>query len=265
MRRAVLAAMLAAGLAGAAEQTYLPVVSGEVLHANTVEFGLLSFRDVVTRPELHGRQMVFDRCQGKAYGGMVYGALTVDLPPEERQDASTIYHGHFDLHNADLSTVLHQLGGNQENLGGTISGELEFSLPGDHPEQLTGRGELTITNASLVQLPVLANLLVGDPGGAKGQDKLEMRFELGDGRLSLVFARIESPAAQISISGHIGYDGDLHLQIEPTFANKLTDALTGGIATWILNPLTRRAARFLVRGQITHPVLVSDPFGSKKD
>jgi hypothetical protein len=41
--------------------------------------------------------------------------------------------------------------------------------------------------------------------------------------------------------------------------------MSGGLATIILNPLTRRAGRFVVRGQITHPVLVADPFGSKKE
>lgn len=263
MIRAGLLLLATLGLVSAAEQGLLPVVSGEVLHANTVEFGLLSFRDVVTRPELRGRQLTFDRCQGKTYGGMVYGALTVDLPPADHPDAATLYRGRFELAKADLATVLRQLSGNQQNLSGEVSGWLEFSIPSDRPEAMSGRGELTIRNGSLVQLPVLANLLVGDPAGAKGHDQLDTRFEISDGKLNLVFARLDSPAAKIAISGHIDFGGDLHLGIEPAFANKVADAVTGGVATMLLNPLTRRAARFAVRGQITHPVLVSDPFGSK--
>lgn len=263
MIRVGLLLLAALGVTKAAEQNLLPLVSGEVLHANTVEFGLLSFRDVVTRPELHGRQLVFDRCQGKTYGGMVYGSLTVDLPPADHPDAPTMYRGRFELAKADLATVLRQLSGNQQNLSGEVSGWLEFSLLSDRPEQMSGRGELTIHKASLVQLPVLANLLVGDPAGAKGQDQLDTRFEIGEGKLNLVFARLDSPAAQISITGHIDFSGDLRLGIEPAFTNKVADAVTGGVATFLLNPLTRRAARFAVRGQITHPVLVSDPFGSK--
>lgn len=268
MRRALLALltvslMTVAGL-HAADVDYLPAISGEVLHANTLEFGMLSFRDVVAKPELHGREMLFDRCQAKAYGGVITGWLAVDLPKpvaEGRPPSAVAYRAHFDLVKADLASLLRQLGGNAENLSGTINGWVEFTLPADHPEQMTGKGELSVSNGSFVQLPVLANLLVGDPGATKGQDRIETRFDLGDGKLTLVFAKIESPAAQISIAGHIGFDGDLHLALEPLFTNKIADALTGGAATVILNPLTRRAARFSVRGQITNPVLVSNPFG----
>ena len=244
--------------------SYLPIVSGEVLHANTVEYWMLTFRDVVTRPELRGRQLTFDRCQGKAYGGMIYGSLTVDLPaPDAGKDAPLNYRARFEIAKVDLATLLRQLGGNAEGLGGEIAGWVEFSLSSDHPEGLTGRGELTIRNGSLVQMPVLANLLVGDPGAAKSQDRLDARFNLNEGRVNLVFCRLDSPAAKIAVAGNIGFDGDLRLNLEPTFANKLTDTITGGIATVLLNPLTRRAGRFIVRGQITSPVLVADPFGSK--
>lgn len=259
----LLAAALSAALP-AAEADYAPAISGEVLHANTLEFGVLSFRDVVARPELHGRKMLFDRCQAKAYGGMVTGWLSIDLPkpdPKGGPASAIVYNAHFDLVKADLATLLRQLGGNAENLSGTLNGWIDFSLPADRPDQLSGHGELSITDGSFVQLPVLANLLVGDPGASKGKDRLETRFNLGDGKLSLVFAQIDSPSAKISIFGHIGYDGDLRLSLEPLFANKIADAITGGVATFILNPLTRRAARFAVRGQITNPVLVSDPFG----
>lgn len=266
MIRALLAGLLATTCgAAAAEQSYLPVVSGEVLHANTVEFWMLSFRDVVARPEVRGRQVMFDRCQGKAYGGMIYGWLAMDLPPEEAKDGAVTYRAHFDVAKVDLATLLRQLGGNAEGLGGEVSGWLDFVLPSDRPEAMTGRGELTIRKGSLVQLPVLANLLVGDPGASKGHDKLDTRFELGDGKINLVFGRLDSPSAKIDITGTIGLDGDLRLGLEPTFSNRLADMMSGGLATIILNPLTRRAGRFVVRGQITHPVLVADPFGSKKE
>jgi hypothetical protein len=246
--------------------SYLPFVSGEVLHANTVEYWMLTFRDVVTRPELKGRQLTFDRCQGKAYGGMIYGSLTVDLPmPDAGKDAPVNYRGRFEVAKVDLATLLRELGGNAEGLGGEVAGWVEFSLSSDHPEGMTGQGEFTIRNGSLVQLPVLANLLVGDPGAAKGQDRLDARFDMNEGRVNLVFCRLDSPAAKIAIAGNISYDGDLRLNLEPTFANKLTDTITGGIATVLLNPLTRRAGRFIVRGQITSPVLAADPFGSKTD
>lgn len=253
---------------GAAEADYAPAISGEVLHANTLEFGVLNFRDVVARPELHGRKMLFDRCQAKAYGGIVSGWLSIDLPKPDPQGgpaSAIVYKAHFDLVKADLATLLRQLGGNAENLSGTLNGWVDFTIPADHPDQMSGHGELSITDGSFVQLPVLANLLVGDPGASKGKDRLDTRFNLGEGKLSLVFAQIDSPAAKISIFGHISYDGDLRLSMEPLFANKIANAITGGVATFLLNPLTRRAARFAVRGQITNPVLVSDPFGKTAD
>ena len=260
--------LLISHLLSAAEVDYAPAIAGEVLHANTLEFGMLNFRDVVARPEMKGRKILFDKCQAKAYGGTVTGWLSIDLPqpdPAGGPSSAIIYRGHFELAKADVATLLRQLGGNPENLSGTLNGWLDFNLPADHPEQMNGHGELSLTNGNFVQLPVLANFLVGDPGANKGKDRFDTRFNLGDGKLSLVFAHIDAPAAKISIGGYIGYDGDLQLSLEPLFANKIANALTGGVATFILNPLTRRAARFAVRGQITNPVLVSDPFGKSAE
>ena len=262
-------ALLCSVLALAAEPQLSPVISGEVLHANTLEYGLLSFRDVVARPELRGRQLVFDRCQGKAYGGIVTGWLGIDLPTAAAPttpgtpavEPPTTYLAHFELTKLDLATLLRQIGGNASDLTGEINGWIDFTLTSDHPEAMVGRGEISIRNGSLVQIPVLANFLVGDPGATKGQDRLDTRFELGEGRINLVLARLESPAAQINIGGHIGFDGELRLQLEPIFANKLSNAIIPGMADLLLNPLTRRVGRFVVRGQVTHPVLISDPFG----
>jgi AsmA-like C-terminal region len=262
-------ALLCGVAALAAEPELSPVISGEVLHANTLEYGLLSFRDVVARPELRGRQLVFDHCQAKAYGGMVTGWLGIDLPTTTQAastsnpavDPPTTYRAHFELAKLDLATLLRQIGGNSSDLAGEINGWLDFTLTTDHPEAMVGRGELSIRNGALVQIPVLANFLVGDPSATKGQDRLDTRFELGEGRINLVLARLESPAAQINIGGYIGFDGELHLQLEPIFANKLTNAIIPGVADLLLNPLTRRVGRFVVRGQVTHPVLISDPFG----
>ncbi len=264
MNRRFLAILLplVLSVAPAAESGYLPMVSGEVLHANTIDYWMLSFRDVVAAPALVNRQMVFDRIQGKAYGGMIYGRIAIDLPDRE---ATAGYTARFEWARVSLATLLRQLGGNAEELSGEIGGNLDFAVRADHPETMTGRGELTIRKGSLIQLPMLTNLLVGDPGGAKGQDRLDVLFTISDSKVRLTSARLDSPAAQIAIDGTIGFDGDLRLRLEPTFANRLTDAITGGIATLLLNPLTRRAGRFLVRGQITHPVLEANPFGGKGD
>jgi hypothetical protein len=226
-----------------------------VLHANTLEFLGLTFRDVVTRPLYRGTTLSFSECQARAYGGTITG--TIDLDVKE-----AVYSCRLEVREVAIGTIMREFGGNNAGVAGTLAGWIELTVPAGKPEQMHGKGELTITKGSMVQLPLLANLLIGDPSGHKGQDSLTARFEFRDGQAQVLDARLMSPAASIFIHGAIGFDGDLRLFLVPKFKFDLVDQFPGlgPLVAPLLSSVTSRVARALVRGQVTKPVLVINPF-----
>ncbi len=244
----------------AAESVWAPLIDGQVLHANTVEFAPLTFRDVVVTPRLDGRILRFKECRASAYGGTITSReIATNL-------ADGSYRCDFAAAGCDLAAGLREISGNIENLSGQVDGQIEFTIQADRPDLLTGQGRLVISKGSLVQLSLLTNLLVGDPGAAKGQDTLTIDFELRDQQIHIIQGRLDSPAAQILISGTIGFDGQLKILLVPRLAFKLVDQIPGlgTLFTPILSTVGTHAGRVLVRGQITKPILVADPFGRQE-
>jgi hypothetical protein len=256
---ALLALVALAASASAADTvrtpTYSAFISGEVLHANTLEFAGLAFRDVVTVPLFAGRTLSFTDCQATAYGGTIAGRVDVEVD-------TGLYHVRCEVKDIDLGTVLREFGGNNANVGGVVGGWIDLTIPAGKADQLIGRGEITVERGSLVQLPLLANLLIGDPSSHKGQDSAMARFELRDSQIQIIVARLNSPAARIAIKGSIGFDGDLRLYLIPKFKFDLIDQFPGlgPIVAPVLSSVTSRVARALVRGQVTKPVMVINPF-----
>ncbi len=245
----------AAGADTPVPATYSGLINGEILHANTLEFAGLAFRDVVTVPLFAGRTLSFTDCHATAYGGTVIGRVDVDVD-------TGLYHCHCEVANIDLGNILREFGGNNSNVGGVVSGWIDITIPAGKSDQMVGRGEVNIERGSLVQLPLLANLLIGDPSSHKGQDSAMARFEFHDSQIQLMVARLNSPAARIAIKGSIGFDGDLRLYLIPKFKFDLIDQFPGlgPIVAPVLSSVTSRVARALVRGQVTKPVMVINPF-----
>ena len=235
-------------------------ITGDVLHANTLEVGTFALRDVVATPEYRGHDLVFKQATAKAYGGVVAGEIALHFPTTP--EGNIVYSGTLAVTDGDLGMLLRQFGGNTDNLSGRVNGWVKFSVPAGHLDQLTGTGSLTIDRGTLVQLSLLTNLLAGDPAAARGQDRLEVRFKVADGRIVLSNTRLHSPAANIAISGSMGLDGSLRMTLVPSLAFKLIDRIPGlgAVVAPALTSVGARVARVLVRGQVTDPVLVPDPF-----
>jgi hypothetical protein len=266
--RAALLLALLAGLPGFAQETstddapavsYSTKISGEVLHANTLEFAGLAFRDVVATPRYSGQSLSFLDCQATAYGGKVTGSVELNL-------ATGVYHCHCRISEIDLGTVLSEFGGNNANVTGIVSGWANFDIPARHVAAMTGKGEITVTHGSLVQLPLLANLLVGDPSNSKGKDSASASFEFRVEQISILSGQLNSPACKIAIRGNVGFDGNLHLLLTPWFKFNLVDGVPGlgPIVAPMLSSMSSRVARAILRGQITHPILVINPFVHKE-
>lgn len=260
--RSLLMALCVAGAASAAEEPEPPLaeqwpmrIGGEVLHANTLEFAGLAFRDVVARPRFDGRVLSFLGCEATAYDGRVGAEVHIDLDNGD-------YHVRCEFSGIDLGTVVAAFGGNNANVAGVAAGWLELDIPTRRAGSITGRGEVQVASASLVQLPLLANLLIGDPSSSKGQDSASARFECREGQIHVLAGRLVSPAARIAIKGTIGFDGDLRLYLIPRFKFDLIDQFPGlgPIVAPLLSSVTSRVARALIRGQITKPVMVINPF-----
>jgi hypothetical protein len=253
-----LASLMVGSLSFAAEggTGLIPRVDGEVVHADLVEIGPLTLRDAVGRPEIKGRELVFSGCQARAYLGTVTGIVAIGL-------SDSLVRARIDLAGGDLDKIVRQFGANPDGLGGQVDGWLEFTVPAERPDQLAGRGAVTVAKASLVQLPLLASLLVGDPAAAKGQDLFEATFEIREGKVRLTRAMLTSPSARVELKGSVGLDGECNLLLSPAFSFQLVDKVwgIGPLVAPMLSLASSKVARAVLRGQISDPVLVIDPFG----
>lgn len=254
MRAALLAACSL--LAAAEPAGLLPRVDGEVVHADLVEIGPLTLRDVVAHPSMRGGELLFTDCQAHAYLGTVSGLVGIGT-------ADGRIRARIDLAGADLDKIVRQFGANPDGMAGRIDGWVELTMPSDRPDLLTGRGALRIAQASLMQLPLLASLLVGDPTAGRNQDAFEALFELRDGQVRLTRALLTSPSARVEIQGTVDYDGEVNLLLTPAFTFQLVDRVwgIGPLVAPVLSLASSKIARAVLRGQISSPVLVIDPFG----
>lgn len=263
MRRLLLPWLVCA--AAAAGDASLPsmdsaAIDGEVLHANTLEVAGLAFRDVMARPRYGHGKLEFLGVEAMAYRGRASGWYTIDLALAGGQ---RFHRCNFELAGVDLATLTRSLGSTNDQLAGRIDGWFEMALPvGDHGG-ITGRGQIEITDGTLVQLPLLVSFLAGNPAASRGKDRLTARFQLRDGGVDLLWLRLESPAIRLAAQGRIGFDGRLEIEISPRLPFELLRnvPLLGGWAATGLSRLAGRVTRAYVRGHVSQPVIVIDAFG----
>jgi len=249
-------------IAAAAGEPGLPapasaVIDGEVLHANTLEFLGLTFRDVTAKPIYSAGRLQFTDLEAKAYRGRITGSYAIDLTGDRRA-----HHCSFEFSGIDLAILARSLGATNEQLGGRVDGWLALEIPIGDPAQMQGRGELRISEGTLVQLPLLVSFLAGNPSAARGKDNLTARFELRGGSVRLLWALIESPAVRLLAQGRISYDGRLEIEISPRLPFAVIDRvpLLGGLMASGLSRLSGNA-RAYVRGHVSQPVIVINALG----
>ncbi len=233
---------------------YVARISGQILHANTLEFSHFALTDVSALPRFENRVLTFTTCTATAYGGAVTGTIAIDFDNDVERCS-------FDVKDVDLASLLSGLGASVEGIGGKMSGHLEFSLPSGHPELISGRGAVVVKDGSLIELPLIANLLVGDLGAAKGQDGAEATFEIAEGLVRFPAATVTLPKAKLLINGTISLEGDLRLLVIPRVGSFL-DFIPGlgriFDSMWAF--ASSRVARAVVRGPLSKPVIVINPF-----
>jgi hypothetical protein len=236
-------------------------VDGEVMHANTLEVIGLAFRDITAKPRYGQGKLEFVGIEAKAYRGRATGWYAIDLLPDEREERWHRFG--FELVGVDLATLTRSLGSTNDQLAGRVDGWFKMALPvGDRPG-ISGRGQIDISDGTLVQLPLLVSFLAGNPAAARGKDRLTARFQLRDGGIDLLWLRLESPAIRLAAQGRIGFDGRLEIEISPRLPFELLRnvPLLGSWAATGLSRLTGSVTRAYVRGHISQPVIVIDAFG----
>ena len=233
-------------------------IDGDVLHANTLEVAGLAFRDVTAKPRFDKGRLDFLGIEAMAYRGRASGWYSIDLAGTAR-----VHRCSFEVVGLDLATLTRSLGSTNDQLGGRIDGWFEMTLPVGDRVGIAGRGQIDISDATLVQLPLLVSFLAGNPVAARGKDHLSARFRMRDGGIDLLWLRLESPAIRLAAQGRIGFDGRLEIEISPRLPFELLRnvPLLGSWAATGLSRLASRVTRAYVRGHVSQPVIVFDALG----
>ena len=246
-------------------------IDGEsAIHLNELAMGLLTLNDVATTPRLINGVMTFEHCQAACYGGNVSGTITVDLSTNQTRVVATVT-------DVDLSSLLAGLGSTNDFYSGRLTGDLDFAFPTSDVRKAVGRGRLTISEGNLLEMSFLTNLVVGNVSNERNQDRADVSFEIRqpnsvDGNLAqpdsvihLSSAQITMPQGIILISGDMTLDGGLSLMVVPKIGGGVFSKVPL-VGQWFGSALaifSSRVARAVVRGTITKPVVVINPFASE--
>lgn len=259
-----IAMLMLAGALAAGEAAPLSVgdqarVDGEAIHADAIEIGRLALSDGSATPRFANQILTLADCRANAYGGTITGTITVDFRVNRtRCDLSLV--------GVDLGALVAELGGSADNLAGRLTATLDVSFPNGNLEQAVGHGNLTIREGNLVELSWLTNLLVADISNTRGQDLAEVGFTIGgsdgDGVIRITRGTITLPKARILLTGTVTLAGELKLLVIPHVSGGLLGDLwlVGKFIGNVLSFTSSRVARAVVRGHVSKPVVVINPF-----
>lgn len=263
-----IAGFLRAGEAPAGD--LVATIDGEAIHLNELVIGPLLLNDVAARPSLVDRVLRFNDCQAACYGGQLRGSIALDLVNNRTHVIATV-------DNVDLAALLAGLGTTSDGYTGRVDGRLDVSFPTDDARKLEGRARLKISDGNLVEMSFLTNLLVGNVGNVRDQDSAEVTAEFrrpadpGDGRaprdsiIRLSSVRVTMPKGIVLITGTISLDGDLRLLVVPRIGGGVLSQVWF-VGKWFgaaLALASSRVARVVVRGTITRPAVVLNPFANE--
>ena len=245
------------------------------IHLNELAIGPLLLNDVATTPKLINRVLTFEKCQAACYGGKVNGTITVDLTNNRTRVVATVT-------DVDFGALLAGLGSTNDRFSGRLSGDLDIAFPTSDVRKAEGRGHLAISAGNLLEMSFLTNILVGNVTNVRNQDRAEASFELRqpnpgaaidgnvaqqDSLIHLSFAKVTMPNDQglVLFSGDITMDGGLTLMVVPKIGGGVLSKvpLVGSLFSTALVIFTSRVARAVVRGTISKPVVVINPFASE--
>ena len=269
----ILVSNLIAGEVSSTNDLAVTIDGDNSIHLNELAIGPLLLNDVATTPKLINRVLTFEKCEAACYGGKVSGTITVDLTNNRTRVIATIA-------DVDLGALLAGLGSINDRYSGRVSGDLDIAFPTSDVRKAEGRGHLAINSGNLLEMSFLTNILVGNLTNDRNQDRAEISFELRqpnpsaavdgtiaqqDSLIHLSFAKVTMPKGIILISGDITMDGGLTLMVVPKIGGGFLE-IVPIVGQWFGSALaiaSSRVARAVVRGTISKPVVVINPFASE--
>jgi AsmA-like C-terminal region/Dicarboxylate transport len=259
----VVSGLLSAGEAPApapaiATADLVATIDGEAIHLNELTVGPLVLGDVAAKPTLKERVLTFNDCQASLYGGEVRGTIVMDFATNRTRMNATVA-------GVDLASLLASMGSTNDSYTGRVDGRIDLDFPTGDVRKADGRGRLTIKDANLVEMSFFTNLLIGNVGNVRGQDSASVTAEIRDGEIRLNSARITIPKGSVLITGIVALDGGLRLLVVPKLGGGALSEVWF-VGKWFGAALafaSSRIARMVVRGTVTKPVVVLNPFASE--
>ena len=199
---------------------------------------------------------------GKTYGGIVAGAAQIRLTdPLE-------YGLRLDVEGVDLGDLINaglDAGTKKSSIAGKLSGRVQYSFkPGGQPPQ-QATGQLWITQAKLVKLPVMLDLLhvlaLSLPGGSDFTDG-SLTYTLRGKKLVLSEIHFTGTGLSIVGSGTLNLDNE---QLDLTFLTASTKLPRIAFLNDLLEGISRELSEVRVTGTIRKPKMTTIPFHSVKD
>lgn len=237
---------------------FLSTISGEVIHANTIELPRLTFSDVIAFPVMTGQILRLSDVRAQAYGGIVTGAVSIDL----RNAAAPIITTQLTITDVDLGLFASAWSPTAADIAGKVNGSVELTIPTDRPETMTGRGEIAVRNGALVEMSWFASILMGNTGKNRGQDSAVGQFEIANGQWIVNHLQVQFANAQVRMQGTISFEGEMNMQVSPKFGSFLgLVPLLGPVLDRATGALTTKVARGVLRGPVSKPVWLYRPFG----
>jgi hypothetical protein len=247
--RTLTALALLAG-ATAADGDLLPgmVVRSERLHADSVTVAGLEFTDVAGRMVIDADGTRLTGLTGHAYGGTVVGAIAVNQQDIRLQ---------LIVRDLDLASFVADFGQRESGLAGTADGEVVLRFGDNANDRIQGSGTLRLRQGSVISLPFLAEVLLGNPLADKGQDRIDIDFSLANNRIRLHRIRAQNPSISITGSGTIDLFGQLDITLIPRAGLRVTSwiPLLGRLINTGVGTISGILGRCEIVGPITHPVI----------
>jgi hypothetical protein len=230
-------------------------IGGRPVYADRLILRGVEFTSVTARLVITEGQLRFEDMQAQAYGGTASGTASIDLT-----NSTVLMDMH--IHDASLAQFLRRFGGwEQPAFDGRIDGRLRLELPDSMATRLSGRGDVTVRDGSLVSVPALAEWFLGRPWGEAGADHLRARLLLTPDRVVISDSYASGRSADVSGRGFITYRGVVEVVVQPSTRGVTSGIpLLGPAIDTVVGTFTRRLGRLRIDGTVGEPVVNYAPW-----
>ncbi len=166
------------------------------------------------------------------------------------------FNGKLEARDLKLQELLSQLGMDEKNLSGHLSGSLQLSGKTSDRSSWSGSGKLELRNALLWKLPVF--LSVFNNLSLSRQTPFttgEVKYRIQNEQVQIRRMKFESDTARLLARGRVGFDGNLKLNLQTENTNSPTIPVVG----WFYNQITKNLVTLQATGTLQNPSVSVTP------